>query len=102
MSYPWYVIHCEAHHDRQVYHAVSPNSTFADLDGLFCETFSGEHRISVLIDMMRRQARVELDVLDAAPKHQVDSEPPLRVAEQQVPSRSSRSCVGGAANESRG
>jgi len=37
------------------------NGTFQHFEGLFCETLSGEQRVAVLIDMMRRQVRVELE-----------------------------------------
>lgn len=173
MPYPWYVIHCEAHHDRQVQHSVSLsnievyapripatrkrngdkplfpgyvfarldlasgvwgrlrylpgvrslvtngaepstlddgiveairqrvddfepqvtrlklgdrvrvlNGTFSDLEGLFCESLTGEQRIAVLIDMMRRQVRVEIDVDDVVPVHRVEVESPKGPANQ--------------------
>lgn len=33
---------------------------FADLEGVFCEALSGEERVAILVDMMRRQVRIEL------------------------------------------
>jgi transcriptional antiterminator RfaH len=36
------------------------SGSFADLEGLFCETLSGDQRVAILIDMMRREVRVEL------------------------------------------
>jgi transcriptional antiterminator RfaH len=35
---------------------------FRDLEGIFCETLSGDERIAILVDLMRRQVRVELDL----------------------------------------
>jgi len=40
------------------------SGAFADLEGIFCETLSGAERIAILIDMMRRQIRVELPAED--------------------------------------
>jgi transcriptional antiterminator RfaH len=37
---------------------------FADLEGVFCEALSGAERVAILIEMMRRQIRVELRVED--------------------------------------
>lgn len=36
------------------------NGSFADLEGIVCETLSSDQRVAILIDMMRRQVRVEL------------------------------------------
>lgn len=36
--------------------------SFADLEGIFCEALSGDERIAILIDMMRREVRVELSI----------------------------------------
>jgi len=36
--------------------------TFADLEGIFCEALSGDERVAILIEMMRREVRVELPV----------------------------------------
>lgn len=41
---------------------IVANGSFADLEGVVCETLSGDQRVAILIDMMRRQVRVELDV----------------------------------------
>lgn len=38
--------------------------SFADLEGLLCESLRGEERVAVLIGMMRRQVRVELPIGD--------------------------------------
>jgi transcriptional antiterminator RfaH len=35
---------------------------FADLEGVFCELVSGAERVAILLDIMRRQVRVELCV----------------------------------------
>jgi len=48
------------------------NGSFADLEGLFCEALTSDQRVAVLIDMMRRQVRVELDVFDVEPVHRED------------------------------
>jgi transcriptional antiterminator RfaH len=34
--------------------------SFADLEGIFCEALSGDQRVAVLMDMMRREVRIEL------------------------------------------
>lgn len=38
------------------------SGAFRDLEGIFCETLSGEERIAILIGLMRQQVRVELDL----------------------------------------
>lgn len=38
--------------------------TFADLEGIFCESLSGDQRVAILLDMMRREIRVELSMDD--------------------------------------
>lgn len=40
---------------------------FADLEGIFCEELSGAERVAVLIEMMRRQVRIELSVDEVRP-----------------------------------
>lgn len=43
------------------------SGSFADLEAVFCEHLSGAERVAVLIEMMRRQVRVELSVDDVRP-----------------------------------
>jgi transcriptional antiterminator RfaH len=35
---------------------------FAELEGVFCELLSGEERVAILLDLMRRQVRVEAGI----------------------------------------
>jgi transcription antitermination factor NusG len=39
----------------------------ADLEGVFCESLSGEERVVILLDVMRRQTRVALPKRDIVP-----------------------------------
>jgi transcription antitermination factor NusG len=43
------------------------SGVFDDLEGVFCELLSGAERVAILLDIMRRQVRVELSVDDIQP-----------------------------------